>query len=146
MSALPDISASQVLTRVLLADEAGFSRDALTRLLADTAGVELVGLVADPRSLRRALARLGPDVLVIDDRLLQHLDWLPAGAGVRVIVIGVDDDPAYAARAARFGAVTWLPKERADLLLQAVLDNHEAVGKYGDAARRDADDGGRNHA
>jgi DNA-binding NarL/FixJ family response regulator len=146
MPALPATIASSRLTRVLLADEAGFSRIALTGLLHDTPGVELVGVEADPRSLRSAFARLGPDVLIVDDRLLQQLDWLAGDMGVRVIVIGVDDDPAYTARAARLGAITWLPKERADLLLEALLEQSTAAGMYGPGPRPIADDGRRSAA
>jgi hypothetical protein len=51
-------------------------------------------------------------------------------------VVGVDDDPGYAVRASRLGAVTWLPKERADLLVQSVL----AAGDYGGTPRLIADD------
>ena len=141
MSAPQAISVSPSATRVLLADERGFSRDALADLLAGTPGVELAGLVADPGTLRQALAKVAPDVLVIDDRLLQHLDWLPGGRGLRVIVVGVDDDPGYAVRASRLGAVTWLPKERADLLVQSVLAARDAAGDYGCAPRLIADDG-----
>ena len=140
MSALPVPSAAPAGTRVLLADAPGFSRDALTDLLAGTAGVELVGVVGDPRNLRAAIARLAPHVLVIDDRLLQDLDWLPGGPGLHVIVVGVDDDPGYAVRATRLGAVTWLPKEHADLLVETLAAIGDVVGKYGRAPRLTADD------
>jgi DNA-binding NarL/FixJ family response regulator len=140
MTALHPITVFPDATRVLLADQPGFSRDALAVLVATTPGMELAGVVADPRQLREALARLAPDVLIIDDRLLQDLDWLPGGPRLRVIVVGVDDDPGYALRASRLGAITWLPKERADLLEQALLASREAVADYGRAPRLIADD------
>jgi hypothetical protein len=43
--------------------------------------------------------------------------------GVRVIVLGVDDDPAFAARATRLGADAWVAKERADEDLPALLES-----------------------
>jgi DNA-binding NarL/FixJ family response regulator len=43
--------------------------------------------------------------------------------GVRVIVLGVDDDPAFAARATRLGAAAWVAKERADEDLPALLES-----------------------
>ena len=131
MSALPAVRPLLLDTRVLLADEPGVSRSALARVLAATPGVELVRVMAGGRALHDAVTRLRPDVLVIDDRLLRHSHRLPCVAGLRVIVVGVDDDPAYAARAVDQGAVTWLPKERADLLIPALFDPPEAVGKYG---------------
>ena len=124
--------------RVLLADEAGFCRTALARVLADTPGVEVVEV--DGGSLREALRRLSPDVLVLDDRLLRHRDPVPGAAGVHTIVVGVDDDPAYAARAAGAGAAAWLPKERVDLLIAALFDRGEPVAKYGEGPRSFSDD------
>lgn len=115
-------------TRVLLADEPGFSRTALARVLSETPGIDVVEV--DRRGLRDELRRFRPDVLVIDDRLLRNRHRLPAAAGVRAIVVGVDDDPAYAMRAADVGAAAWLPKERADLLIQAIFDGRRAVAKY----------------
>jgi DNA-binding NarL/FixJ family response regulator len=141
VSALP----SPVHTRVLLADEAGSCRTALAEVLAAMPGVELVDVTAGGQELRDALVRLRPDVLVIDDRLLRDRDWRSPDAGLRVIVVGVDDDPAYAARADRLGAVAWLPKERADLLVAALFETGGAVGKYGPGPRSFADDRSRQH-
>jgi hypothetical protein len=42
-------------------------------------------------------------------------------------VIGVDDDPAFPARARRIGAEAWVPKDRADTLLPTVLRATGAV-------------------
>ena len=128
---MPTLAATHRLplpTRVLLADEPGFSRTALARVLAGTPGVEVIEV--DGRNLRDAVRRLEPDVLVIDDRLLRHSRRVPEVAGVRSIVVGVDDDPAYAARAADVGAAAWLPKERVDLLLEAIFDTEHPVAKY----------------
>jgi DNA-binding NarL/FixJ family response regulator len=146
MSARPAILPTPICARVLLADKAGFSRTALARVLAETPGVELVAVTAGGPELDDALERLRPDALVIDDRLLRNRCRLPLVVGMRAIVVGVDDDPAYAARAADQGAVAWLPKERADLLITALLETADAVGKYGAGPRSLADDGPRNRA
>jgi DNA-binding NarL/FixJ family response regulator len=146
MSARPAIPPWPAVTRVLLADEAGFSRIALANALAETPGVELVSVMDDAPALRDALARLRPDVLVIDDRLLGRNRRLPLDAGPHVIVIGVDDDPAYAARATRSGAVAWVPKDRVDLLLAAIFESGDGVEKYGADPRPSADDARWNRA
>jgi DNA-binding NarL/FixJ family response regulator len=128
MSTLEATHRLPLQTRVLLADEPGFSRTALARVLTETPGIDVVEV--DRRGLRDALGRFSPDVLVIDDRLLRNRRRLPGAVGMRSIVVGVDDDPAYALRAADVGAAAWLPKERADLLIRAIFDGRRAVVKY----------------
>jgi DNA-binding NarL/FixJ family response regulator len=114
---------------VLLADKVGFSRTALAGALDGTTGLELMAVMDDGPALRDAVARLRPDVLVIDDRLVGRLRLLPLVPGLRAVVIGIDDDPAYAARAKNAGAVAWVPKDRVDLLLAAIL-GPDRVEKY----------------
>ncbi len=109
--------------RVLLADREGAARRALAGSLKAIDGVELAGEVADRTELADALLRTRSDVLVIDDRLLRDgggdlLAGLPAS---RVLVLGVDDDPAFAARARRLGAEAWIAKDRADEQLTTLL-------------------------
>ena len=122
MSTLPAIEPVPIRTRVLLADQPGFSRTVLARVLKETPGVTLTEVMTDGSELRDALEELRPDVLVIDDRLLRDGHVLPRQEGLRVIVVGVDDDPAYAVRAERLGAVAWVAKERADLILAGVFE------------------------
>ena len=80
-------------------------------MLADVAG--------DLTEVTAALAKSPVDVLVIDDRLVDGLDV--RATGPRVLVLGVDDDPAFAARAHRLGAEEWIAKDRADERLAALL-------------------------
>jgi DNA-binding NarL/FixJ family response regulator len=108
-------------TRVLLVDRAGFGRDALAGLLEGIPGVALVGVLQYPRDVRPAVERMRPDVLVVDDRLLAETLARNGRRDVQVIAIGVDDDPGFAARAQRSGAVAWVPKDRADADLPALL-------------------------
>jgi DNA-binding NarL/FixJ family response regulator len=106
-------------TRVLLADRRGNGRRALAGLLRSIAGVLLVGEPGDGDELRAALIETRPDVLIVDDRLVGAPAW--PGAGTRVIVIGADDDPGFAARAARLGAEAWVAKDRAAEILPQLL-------------------------
>jgi two-component system response regulator DesR len=99
-------------SRVLLADRAGPARRAIAALLGGLDGVRLVGETDGLDELAGALTATRPDVLVIDDRLI-HEGEVPLPAGVRVIVVGVDDHPAYAARARALGAAAWVVKDRA---------------------------------
>ncbi len=92
-------------TRVQWIDKPGFSHDVIASLIADQPGV--------------ALVRDAPDVIVIDDREL-------AGAigsfdrRIPVVVLGADDDPAFAARARRIGA-RWVVKESAATVLPRII-------------------------
>jgi DNA-binding NarL/FixJ family response regulator len=113
--------------RVVLADLVGPGRAALASLLAGIPGVALVGEVGEPEALQSAIWETDPDVLVVDDRLLAGA---PDGAP-QMIVMGADDDPGFAARAERLGALAWIPKESADAFLPALLAGplEEAVQK-----------------
>jgi DNA-binding NarL/FixJ family response regulator len=104
-------------TRVVLADLAGPGRDALATLLAGIPGVALIAEVGEPEALHSTIRATHPDVLVVDDRLLMSA----ADGATRMIVVGADDDPGFAARAGRLGALAWIPKERADSLLPVLL-------------------------
>ena len=96
--------------RVLIADRPGPARSAMASTLSALDDVVVVGAEGCAPELGAALRALRPDVVVIDDRLLA--EWrTPYDPRVKVIVVGVDDDPAYAARAARRHAVAWVAKE-----------------------------------
>jgi DNA-binding NarL/FixJ family response regulator len=112
--------------RVLLADREGVARHALAALLQSLPGIVLVGIVASMEDVTAAMRRERPHVVVVDDRLLRSTSHVLAGTGptrdpVRVIVVGVDDDPAFAARAQRLGAEAWIAKDRADDELPRLL-------------------------
>jgi DNA-binding NarL/FixJ family response regulator len=114
--------------RVLLADREGGARVALAMLLRNTPGVMLAGVAGSRAEIAAAIRATRPDVVVVDDRLVDDVDGhVLAGTGptrgrVRVIVVGVDDDPAFAARAHRLGAEAWIPKDLADEQLPVLLD------------------------
>jgi DNA-binding NarL/FixJ family response regulator len=112
------MSASVDIT-IALADLPGVSRDVLARIVAESPGLTLVSQSSTLEQLQTDLDATHPDVVVLDDRLLRTGDWR-ARDDVRVVVIGLDDDPAYIARARRIGADAWIPKDRADLLLRAL--------------------------
>ena len=112
---------------MLLADRAGFGRTALATILADTPGVTIVAKVADPDLVEATVEETRPDVVVVDDRLLGDERWTGRDGPARVIVVGVDDDPGFAARALRIGAEAWVPKDRAGTRLPLLLIPLEPV-------------------
>jgi DNA-binding NarL/FixJ family response regulator len=115
--------------KVLLADRPGFSRTALARLLEEMPGVTLVRKLGKRDLIEPAVEETRPDVLVIDDRLLRDNHWTGRGLGVRLIVVGVDDDPGFAARARHIGAEAWVPKEQADAILPLLLKPRKLVSR-----------------
>jgi two-component system, NarL family, response regulator NreC len=113
--------------RVLLADREGAARHALATLLQSIPEIVLVGVAASMIDVAESMRRHRPEVLVVDDRLLRDGAHVLAGTGptaapVRVIVMGVDDDPAFARRAERLGAEAWIAKDRADEELPKLLE------------------------
>lgn len=111
----------------MIADRQGVARSALANLLCERVGAGSVTVVGSREELARVLRRDPAELLVIDDRLVADGTHLLAGLGPvngvpRTIVVGVDDDPAYAARARRLGAVAWVAKDRADEDLLQLLD------------------------
>jgi DNA-binding NarL/FixJ family response regulator len=114
--------------RVLLADLEGAARRALADLLHGLDGVSLAAEVGTREAIAEAMRRFQPHVVDIDDRLVvasaSHIlaGFGPLPAPARLIVVGVDDHPAYAARAHRLGAHAWIAKDRAaDELPQLLL-------------------------
>jgi DNA-binding NarL/FixJ family response regulator len=105
-------------TRVLLADLPGPGRAALATLIADVSGVALVGEAGDSESLDVLTRETLPDLVIVDDRLLEAAPEPPP----RTIAVGADDDPGFAARAERLGAIGWVRKDLADVLLPPLLN------------------------
>ncbi len=114
-------------TRILLAEDHTMVAEAFQRLLEPR--YEVVGIVADGRSLLKVAQQLRPDIAIIDiampllngldaGRELKHL--LPQ---VKIIFVTMNDDPDIAREARRFGASGYLLKTSASSeLLHAVRE------------------------
>jgi DNA-binding NarL/FixJ family response regulator len=108
--------------RVLYVDVSGAGRRAIAALLRSLPDIVLVAEAGTLEELAQERRRTAPDVIVIDDRLLATSGLGPRDADVAVIVVGLDDNPSFARRARRVGALAWIAKERADELLREALD------------------------
>src|SRR3954468_6136704 len=117
--------------RVALADDSLLVREALTHMLADAAGIELVAVCADGISLRRAIETERPDVVVTDIRMPPDCDE----EGIRVatelrtthpeigvVVLSQFAEPRYALDLLRHGS-----DGRAYLLKERVHDPRELL-------------------
>lgn len=105
------------MVRVLIAGVAPCLARALRDLLAEKAGLAVVGLAADADETIAQAAALGPDVVVLNLRVrgLNGLEVTRRLRGAarqsRVVLVGDEDDDVYhaAARTAGAGAyLTWL--------------------------------------
>jgi DNA-binding NarL/FixJ family response regulator len=106
--------------KVLLADRPGAARDAIAGLLVALDGVTVAAEVSAREDVSAAVRGTGADVLLIDDRLIGS-GFAGSVDGIRIIVLGMTDDPAFAARARRLGAQAWVAKERAGEELPRLL-------------------------
>jgi DNA-binding NarL/FixJ family response regulator len=106
--------------RIVLADDHAILRAGL-RLLVELAGdMEVVGEAKDAEEVRETVARVTPDVLVLDismpgggtlEALEEIHDNLP---DVRVLVLTMHDDESYLRAALAAGAAGYLVKSAAD--------------------------------
>ena len=113
--------------RVVIADDHSVVRRGLRQLLEDEGGFEIVAEAGDTTSARRYVHGHHPDVLVLDLNMPEgsSLDAVP---GIRaecpatqIVVLTMQDEPAYARQALAAGAIGYVLKEAADAeLVKAV--------------------------
>jgi len=113
----------------LLADDHVVMAEGLKRLLAED--FELVGVVEDGRALVAAAKKLDPDV-VVTDISMPHLNGIDAihhlkrdNPGIKVVVLTMHQNAAYARRALDAGASAYVVKHSAPaelvMAIQAAL-------------------------
>ena len=113
MNQAPDIT-------VVLADAPGASRDALAGLIASAPGLTVIAQVSTKAELESVVREGRADIVLLDDRLLRDGTLRASRFDAPFVITGVVDDPAYAHRARRIGAVAWVPKEEPDEILDAL--------------------------
>jgi DNA-binding NarL/FixJ family response regulator len=103
--------------RVLLADDHRIVSEGLRSLLSED--FELVGIVEDGRALVAAAKKLRPDV-VVADITMPHLNGIDATAqlkkdnpSIKVVLLTMHQNPAYARRALDVGAHGFVVKHSA---------------------------------
>jgi len=118
--------------RIVICDDHALVRSGLRRLLELEPELEVVGEAADADEAIAGIRALRPDVLLLDVVLpgQSGIEILPeallASPETRVLVLSMQDDPAYVRQAFMAGASGYLLKEAADSeLVQAV---HEVAG------------------
>ena len=115
-------------TRIVLADDHAVVRSGLKLLLDGEDDFEVVAIAGTAEDALRYVGGHKPDVLILDLNMpgaRRSLDIIPevaqASPGTGVVVLTMQEDPAFARRALRGGAMGYVLKEAADEeLVQAV--------------------------
>ncbi|HZK15448.1 MAG TPA: response regulator transcription factor [Solirubrobacterales bacterium] len=127
---MPDATAESSVDqriRVVIADDHRVVRTGLKLLLEDQADISVVAEADDVESARRYVGGHKPDILVLDLNMPGEPS-LPAIPGLReqspntqIVVLTMQDDPAFAREALRAGALGFVLKRSAeDELVEAV--------------------------
>lgn len=123
--------------RIVLADDHGVVRGGLRHLLEAESDMEVVAEAADVEETRRKVAGHRPDVLVLDLNMGREssLPAVPELTGqTRVLVLTMQEDPAFARRALQDGASGFVLKEAAEQALVEAVRTVAAGRTYLDSA------------
>jgi two-component system response regulator NreC len=114
-------------TKVVIADDHAVVRSGLKMLLEAEPGFEVTGEARDLRSAMTFVRAQSPDVLVLDlnmpggPTLPAIPEFLDASPGTAIVVLTMQNDPAFAREALRAGALGYVLKECANAeLVEAV--------------------------
>jgi two-component system, NarL family, response regulator NreC len=124
-------------TRIVLADDHGVVRAGLRLLLDADADFEVVAEASDVEGALRAVLGHKPDVLVLDLNMPGEQSSLDALSDVaerspetKTVILTMQEDPEYARRALRMGAVGYVLKEAADSELVEAVRRAAEGGTY----------------
>lgn len=105
--------------RVLLVDDQLLVRTGFRMVLADEAGIEVVGEASNGREALEAASRLRPDVIIMDVRMpemdgveaTRRMVGAPPDGNVRILILTTFDTDEYVVEALRAGASGFLLKD-----------------------------------
>jgi len=109
--------------RVLLADDHAMVREGLRMILEAQPDITVVGEAADGREAVRLTFEIEPDVVIMDIAMteLNGIDATRAiierGSGARIVILSMHLSSEYVARALRAGALGYLLKASASMML-----------------------------
>lgn len=104
--------------RALVVDDSAFNRQALSRMLTEAPGIEVVGTAVDGVDAIGKVLRLTPDVITLDLEMpnmdgFTFLRWLMKERPTPVLIISSRSDSRSVFRALELGAVDFLAKPEA---------------------------------
>jgi two-component system, NarL family, response regulator NreC len=122
-----DENKSDDLIRIVIADDHSVVRRGLRQLLEGESGFDVVAEADDVESARRYVRGHHPDVLVLDLNMPgeSSLEAIPSireeAPGTQIVVLTMQNEPAYARQALSAGVLGYVLKEAADAeLVEAV--------------------------
>jgi two-component system, NarL family, response regulator NreC len=119
MTAEQNVPAEAGTISIILADDHEIVRDGLRRIVEAEGDMEVVAEAGDADTARRRTSGLKPGVLVLDLNMPGEpsLAMIPAiregSPGTAVVVLTMQDDPAFAREAFRLGAKAFVVKHAA---------------------------------
>jgi two-component system response regulator NreC len=122
--------------RIVIADDHPVVRRGLRTLLEAEAGFEVVAEAGDVQDARRFVRGHHPDVLVLDLNMPggSSLDAIPElreeAPNTQIVVLTMQDQPAYARRALSAGVLGYVLKESADAELVEAVRAAAAGDRY----------------
>lgn len=140
MAAAFDPPAAEAIT-IVLADDHRLVRAAIAALLDHQEDVRVVEAVGDAAGALRSVGHHRPTVLVLDLGMpgrLEALDAIPLvrreSPGTSVVVLTMQNDPVFARRALKLGALGYVVKDAADAELVRAVRRAAAGERYVAAA------------
>ncbi|MGZ4431736.1 MAG: response regulator, partial [Gaiellales bacterium] len=122
--------------RVVLVDDHALVRAGLRRVLAESEGIEVVGEAESVREAIFQVRRHQPDLILLDLLMpgMNGLEGLPdlieEAPQAKVLVLSMEDDPAYVRQAFAAGASGYVLKEAADTELIDAVRHVAGGGRY----------------
>ncbi len=131
-----ETEADEALLRIAIADDHAVVRDGLHMLLDDEADFEVIAEADDVDSAKRAVRGHRPDVLILDlnmpgDPSLPAIPDIAALAPeMSIVVLTMQDEPAFAREALAFGASGYVLKHTAGTELVEAIRTAVNGGTY----------------
>ncbi len=122
--------------RIVIADDHAIVRRGLRQLLKGEEGLEVVAEAGDVETARRCVSEHHPDVLVLDLHMpgepsLEAIPKLRAAfPDTQIVVLTMQNEPAYAQTALSAGVLGYVLKEAADAELVAAIRAAFAGERY----------------
>lgn len=130
------VSGVRGVLRIVIADDHAIVRRGLRQLLDGEDGFEVVAEAVDVESARRYVRGHHPDVLVLDlnmpgESSLEAIPTLRAEfPQTQIVVLTMQNEPAYARRALSAGVLGYVLKEAADMELVEAIRAAAAGERY----------------